>query len=412
MKLLVTSSLIVLSALSALPAFSQEIYLRDVPEGHYAYEAVYDLIERGVTGGFPDGTFQGKKMMDRFGLAAFLSKLARSFGKKSGADEKLVAELKTELSLLRHETAQAEKRNQITGALQTSWQADQVGYRFRGRLAKEFSQNSKFSLNFDTMDAGGGGPDRDPVREMIDVAGMVELRGFSLYAAAGPGEISRAGTAIFPLDNGMFYRRPWRTLALATGQGGTEYYLEFISRAATAAGSVGLAEVSGKVARNFGGLRLAASPRFFLGGGDRDLRLDLAAAFQPFNFLAGFSKTSAWPHGLYLRGEVGFGNTLKLLAQKVGSQFREKFSYNLFDLFDRNVADGAAAYGLELESPPLGGAWLARLRGAWNDPGGALALETRLGFRPADGSLLELIYQLSRAGTTDQAVGLAANFTF
>ncbi|MDD5593531.1 MAG: S-layer homology domain-containing protein, partial [Candidatus Margulisbacteria bacterium] len=37
-----------------------------MPEGHYAYDAVYDLIRQGITGGFPDGTYGGNKLMTRY----------------------------------------------------------------------------------------------------------------------------------------------------------------------------------------------------------------------------------------------------------------------------------------------------------------------------------------------------------
>jgi hypothetical protein len=141
--------LIVFSLLLLLtgPSLGQELYLRDVPDGHYAYEAVYDLIKRGVTGGYPDGTFRGKKMVDRYELAAFLSKLTKSFKRQQGADEKLVAELRTEVAVLQSQVDQDKKNAQISGELLGQWRGAktpaargaQATYRLKVGLNRNFA---------------------------------------------------------------------------------------------------------------------------------------------------------------------------------------------------------------------------------------------------------------------------------
>jgi hypothetical protein len=38
----------------------------DVPETHWAYDAVRTLAQRGVFTGYPDGTFSGKRALTRY----------------------------------------------------------------------------------------------------------------------------------------------------------------------------------------------------------------------------------------------------------------------------------------------------------------------------------------------------------
>ncbi len=45
----------------------------DVPDDHYANSAVYRLVSRGVTKGYPDLTFRGEKTLSRYELAAYLA---------------------------------------------------------------------------------------------------------------------------------------------------------------------------------------------------------------------------------------------------------------------------------------------------------------------------------------------------
>lgn len=73
MKKICFSFLIVLvfaSVSLALPKF------KDVPEDSWASEAVYGLVKRGITNGFPDGTFRGSEKMTRYEIAVFLNRMA------------------------------------------------------------------------------------------------------------------------------------------------------------------------------------------------------------------------------------------------------------------------------------------------------------------------------------------------
>ena len=47
----------------------------DVPQGHWAYDAVNDLAKRGIFTGYPDGTFSGKRALTRYEFAVAIQRL-------------------------------------------------------------------------------------------------------------------------------------------------------------------------------------------------------------------------------------------------------------------------------------------------------------------------------------------------
>ena len=47
-------------------AFAATNPFKDLPEGHWAYDAVNMLAEDGVIEGYGDGTFNGTKTMNRY----------------------------------------------------------------------------------------------------------------------------------------------------------------------------------------------------------------------------------------------------------------------------------------------------------------------------------------------------------
>ena len=47
----------------------------DVPEGHWAYDAVSNLKELGIVNGYSDGSFNGDKFVTRYELAVVLSRV-------------------------------------------------------------------------------------------------------------------------------------------------------------------------------------------------------------------------------------------------------------------------------------------------------------------------------------------------
>ncbi|MGC9384173.1 MAG: S-layer homology domain-containing protein [Kosmotogaceae bacterium] len=57
-----------------MSAFTLAVSYSDVPEDHWAYDAVMKTTSAGLLKGFPDETFQGKEVVSRYQLAEVLSK--------------------------------------------------------------------------------------------------------------------------------------------------------------------------------------------------------------------------------------------------------------------------------------------------------------------------------------------------
>ncbi len=104
----------------------------DVPEGHWAYDAVNQLAAEGVVEGYPDGTFGGDRLMTRYEMAQIVAKAMAK-----GADvDKLAAEFADELDALGVRVANLEKKSdnvKITG---------QIRYEY-GHRDGDFSKNGK-----------------------------------------------------------------------------------------------------------------------------------------------------------------------------------------------------------------------------------------------------------------------------
>ncbi|MFN4182994.1 MAG: S-layer homology domain-containing protein [bacterium] len=69
---------------------------RDVPPGHWAYEAVKRLVEKGWLGLYEDQTFRGDKPVDRFTLAAVVGQILKELEKRepTGLTKKDLEDLK------------------------------------------------------------------------------------------------------------------------------------------------------------------------------------------------------------------------------------------------------------------------------------------------------------------------------
>ncbi|MDR1702559.1 MAG: S-layer homology domain-containing protein [Sporomusaceae bacterium] len=69
----------------------------DVPANHWAYDAVAELQQSGIVGGYGDGTFRGDRTLTRYELAAIVAKIDYNTGKDNPLVKKLQAEFATEL---------------------------------------------------------------------------------------------------------------------------------------------------------------------------------------------------------------------------------------------------------------------------------------------------------------------------
>lgn len=65
----------VLAVIAVAPCFAQANPAQTVPFDHWAYDAVNQLVERGIIIGYPDGTFKGDRAMTRYEFAMAISRL-------------------------------------------------------------------------------------------------------------------------------------------------------------------------------------------------------------------------------------------------------------------------------------------------------------------------------------------------
>jgi hypothetical protein len=90
----------------------------DLPQGHWAYSSVAELVSEGVVTGYPDGTFKGDTTMTRYEMAQIVAKaLAKGAINENDA---LVAEFADELDNLGVRVTKLEKKSdnvKLTGSL-------------------------------------------------------------------------------------------------------------------------------------------------------------------------------------------------------------------------------------------------------------------------------------------------------
>lgn len=387
-----------------MSAASGDTYLRDVPQGHYAYDAVYDLIRQGITGGFPDGTYRGDRPMTRYELAVFMKKFTKARALAGGTNEKLVAELQSEVSLIKYEADKDRKETKYNLDLEGDWRrgeaAGQSGaqssYRLQAGVAKNFDDVAGFRLDLDTMDSGFDGARRDLAGAMLDFEGKVNWGRSVLTITSGPGEVLRASNTLFPFDNNTFFRRPWTGASFSSSIGQTDLTFGLVSRSTDPTGRISTSEVNASLTLNWPAVKLSARPRLFYDQtGGRDLRLELTGEFKPNNiidgnFLVGLAKNAAWPHGLYIKGGLSLADTLTLTVQRLGSQYRQRFNYNIFDIFDRNIADGGASAGLEFKKS-LTADWYVKAAADYTTPLNLTTASCSLGQRLNPAAAWELV---------------------
>lgn len=81
----------------ALPVDQAQMF-PDVPENHWAYEAVQAMAKNGLVEGYPDGTFGGSRSMTRYEFAQIVH---RALQKGTDVNARLISEFKPELKHIR-----------------------------------------------------------------------------------------------------------------------------------------------------------------------------------------------------------------------------------------------------------------------------------------------------------------------
>ncbi|OGC10927.1 hypothetical protein A3K48_00060 [candidate division WOR-1 bacterium RIFOXYA12_FULL_52_29] len=412
-KFLIVFIAAVFLPVSSVAYENDEVYrLKDVPYGHYAYGAVSKLLDLGVTKGFPDETYQGHKSLSRYEGAAFLTKFVTSEDKVKAEHEKLLAELRAEVNLLK--TPKKENPVSIKGVFDGGTRVGfangnsdgQFSYRLALDLNQRFDENSGLKIGFDTMDAGFNNAQRDLVREMLAVEGWMKFNGSTLTVSSGPGDVVHFSGPLFPSENGMVYRRPPRGARFFTSWRNTSFGVEYQARSDDPTGLVSEEELSFPLLQNFRGFKVGLNPRIFINGGERGAHLDLTVRFAPtanfrYELLAGAGSLTDFDRGLYLKGTVTFWEKLVLIGQKIGGLHREKGYYPIYDAFSHPLSDGAYEIGFRYWTEFNN--YYLLLAGDQVGPGSNQIAELTLGNKISAYSMLELKYR-SAGGSIDSSI--------
>jgi hypothetical protein len=79
-------AVLLLAVIVAAPVFAQANPAKTVPFDHWAYDAVQQLVDKGIIIGYPDGQFKGDRAMTRYEFAMAISRLLDVVKATKGAD--------------------------------------------------------------------------------------------------------------------------------------------------------------------------------------------------------------------------------------------------------------------------------------------------------------------------------------
>ena len=114
-KLMAVFAMIAVVAMAA-PAMAATNPFMDVPQGHWAYDAVALLASRGIVSGYPDGAFKGAQPATRYELASVVARALVTIDAEKASKQdlellkKLVMEFKDELDALGVKVDKIDKR--------------------------------------------------------------------------------------------------------------------------------------------------------------------------------------------------------------------------------------------------------------------------------------------------------------
>jgi len=368
----------------------------DVPVGHWSNKALYFLVKKGITSGYPDGTFRGDKLMTRYEIAIFLSKLASILENEktmmSVSDEKLIEEFRSELAYLRSslkETKEAPKpefggnfmfrfRNGNAQGVAED-RSTKMDYRLRANLRKDFKNGIIAGVELDTLDAGFGGLDNNGlVTNMLNAEGSVKFDTsplpIRLKATIGPGKvIHRENDPAMPGDDVMAFEKPDPGIEVSTSTYGMDLSLSYVATDPSISGEVSVHDVSATTGFTVfhvplvNKMRFHFTPRYLFTqkkdlGAESDVRADIKMEFVPSSkfktrLTYGFGSTSESDSsyinlGFTLNDIFDTGTYLLIELHKVGQNYRianfNKLDFVELNLFDKLILDGTSDIGIKL----------------------------------------------------------------
>ena len=79
-------------------AASIEASFADVSQDHWAYEAIRELVQKGIIKGYGDGSFRGNQPMSRYEFALLVTKALQKYDKIDAENQELIDKLTAEFS--------------------------------------------------------------------------------------------------------------------------------------------------------------------------------------------------------------------------------------------------------------------------------------------------------------------------
>ncbi len=387
------------------PSFCQEMP-KDVPPDHYAYDAISDLVDRGinVSQGYPDGTFRGSRKTSRYENAYFMASLALNL-RKTASVETDFSDIREEISYLRGEIMSVKQNQESSGALKYHGSVElkskfgsvvsynqyhreplgpETNYRFKYSIEKNLGEDASLKLNLDTMDgAFNSATLRTFPAKLLDFEGDISLdvgleNPLKIKAIFGPGSVVHRDTSgVVPSDDYTYYARPRPTFMAGTVLGDWNVAGAYACRGVQANGAVGTSEINLQLARKIGILPVLGTAEFT--STSRYVFIDLISpTSMPNDFkqelsllmtqskelseklLVGSSSTDN-PSSqyylnfeLYLKNLYGRGTNVNFFFNSLGMNYRlpfDKLEFVPLNLFNRKILDGMVDIGLEVSVP-------------------------------------------------------------
>jgi len=284
------------------------------------------------------------QIMSREGTSVMLYQLAQDKGFKW---EKLLAELRSEISVIKYEKAKAafetQQSGSLTSQLLTSRDALRFDYRFKYSLLRNFSKESSLQINFDTIDATN--TTRDFATRLIDVESRFALGNWDWQVNVGPGKILHQDE-LSPLNNTV-YLRPESGVKASTRVGKMDFSAGYVARQVAASGLIGVNELTSTLGFDFGQSYFFLRPHYvYVDGGGRDVLLEAGLDCGGTSLVWGSGGQNQ-----YLGLIQKIGSWLELSYKTVGPDYRSSLCQNEFVLlnyFDRYVVDGSADLGAKI----------------------------------------------------------------
>ncbi|MFA4858450.1 MAG: S-layer homology domain-containing protein [Candidatus Margulisiibacteriota bacterium] len=366
-----------------------DIKFTDVPNDHWAASSVYDLVNMGVTAGYPDGTFRGNHSISRYEAAVFLAKL----GDKLGAVD--LTEIQGDIQGLKADVA-ALKKNPSAGGISGVEVVSEVSamgkmgnliaehgsrgpvmcYRLISDVAKDFGDGNAVAVNLDTMDSGYAGGSQDLATQLLDVQGRMRVKNIGtdapldLLLTLGPGPIEHIDrTGILTCETGEYFIRPYSGVTANTRWLGLDLMAKVWADSIATSGYFNSTGVAAGLDYNAGNwlpylknvkIGIADSYLRTAGGTNTDNKIGLLAMADIFpkvktglQFNAAGNTSSKLMVGanLILADVWNTGTLIDISAVKIGSEYlNTNFNPTLagYDVFNRAYVNSVVDIGGKL----------------------------------------------------------------